>query len=398
MKALGDNNENLKVLNINVEAMATKKGMAYASRLVDLYKCMVVVDESTRIKSHQAKRTKNTIAVGAKAAYTRILTGTPITQNPLDLYSQFNFLNPYILGHSSYYTFKNRFARVQKRKAQKRVKGRMKYWTYEEIVEFRHLDELTAKIDPISFRVTKEECLDLPEKIYQEIEIPLSEDQHRLYKSMQQDLKLELESGELITAPMAITRMIKLQQILGGFIKDEFGETHSIPGNNSKLDELIYDLEDVPKNISVIIWARFRKEIESIHAKLADVDGADSCGTYYGGTAQSDRSRLIEDFQAGRTRFFVGNAQSAGLGLTLTKASLVYYFSNDFSLENRLQSEDRCHRIGQRKNVVYKDLIAIKRTGGRTVDRHVITRLKDKKDVAAIVTDNLASYREVLND
>jgi SNF2 family DNA or RNA helicase len=203
MKALGNNDESLKVLCINVEAMATKKGVAYAKRLAELYKCMAVVDESTRIKSHKAKRSKNTIDIGARAQYTRILTGTPITQNPLDLYSQFNFLNPYILNHSSYYTFKNRYARVQKRKAQKMIKGRMKYWHYEEIVEFRHLDELTAKIDPVSFRVTKEECLDLPEKIYQEVEIPLSVDQDRIYKELQNDLKLELESGELITAPMA---------------------------------------------------------------------------------------------------------------------------------------------------------------------------------------------------
>jgi SNF2 family DNA or RNA helicase len=278
------------------------------------------------------------------------------------------------------------------------IKGRMKYWHYEEIVEFRHLDELTAKIDPVSFRVTKEECLDLPEKIYQEVEIPLSVDQDRIYKELQNDLKLELESGELITAPMALTRMIKLQQILGGFINDEFGETHSIPGDNSKLDALVYDLEDVSENTSVIIWARFRKEVESIHAKLSDVYGAGSCGTYYGGTSQSDRSRLIEDFQAGQTRFFVGNAQSAGLGLTLTKASLVYYFSNDFSLENRLQSEDRCHRIGQKNNVVYKDLISVKRTGGRTIDRHVLTTLKNKSDVASIVTDNLESYKELLDE
>jgi SNF2 family DNA or RNA helicase len=385
----------LKVLAMNVEALATKKGQAYARKLCTLYRTLAIVDESTRIKNYKAKRSAFAHKLGQWAAYTRILTGTPVTQNPLDVWSQFEFLDPEILRHGSYFTFKNRHAKVIKREARKTyVKKGIKVtkrWKFEDIVGFKNIPELVERIDPYSFRVTKEECLDLPPKIFEEISVPLSPQQKAAYKEMKEQLLLELESGEVITAPMALIKLIKLQQICGGFIKDEAGNTHTIPGPNSKLDALLYSLEDVPEDISVIIWSRFIAEIDAIHDNLSDAFGRGCCGRYYGSTTANERSRLIDSFQCGDTRFFIGNTASAGLGLTLTKASLVYYFSNDFSLENRLQSEDRAHRIGQHNPVVYKDLVC-----PNTIDRHVLRTLKDKTDLAELVTGGLQTYRSIL--
>jgi len=388
MSALGTGDD-LKIMLMNVEAMATKKGQAYASKFTRIYSCLTVVDESTRIKNPKAIRTKACIKAGRASSYKRILTGTPVTQSPLDLYSQFDFLGDDILGFSSYFAFKARYA-ITMRRTNKRGG---KTWFYDEIIDFCNLDELTEKIDPYSYRVTKKECLDLPNKQYSQVRVTMSKDQKKIYEDMKASFRAELDEGVTITAPLALTRLLRLQQILGGFVNDEFSETHVIPGKNPKLDALMYDLEDVPDDVSVGIWARFRAEIECITDKLKEVYGKGSAASYYGGVKTEDRMKIIERFQAGDLRFFVGSPAAGAHGITLTKGSLVYYFSNDFSLENRIQSEDRFHRIGQVNKVNYKDIVV-----PGTIDIHVLSAHKKKQGFADTVTGDLSTYKEIIND
>jgi SNF2 family DNA or RNA helicase len=219
----------------------------------------------------------------------------------------------------------------------------------------------------------------------------MSPEQRKLYREMKDKYLAELEDGTVVTAPMALTRMLRLQQILGGFINDEFGDTHVVDGPNSKLDALMYDLDDVPETASVIIWARFRREIETIYDAVTKHFGGGSAGKYYGGVPNDVRRQLIKDFQDKKVRFFIGTPQAGAHGITLTAAQIVYYFSNDFSLENRIQSEDRAHRIGQVNKVTYKDIVV-----PGTVDMHVLKALKNKQSLSDLVQGGLKTYKNIL--
>jgi SNF2 family DNA or RNA helicase len=387
MSALGKGAEGLKFLLMNVEAMATKTGQAYAEKLTRIYRTFTIVDESSKIKNPKAKRTKACIKVGRKSSYTRILTGTVVTQSPLDTYSQFDFLSPEILGFGSYFTFKARYAIIVKRQSSRGGKT----WFYDDVIDYTNMDELTNKIKPHSYRIEKKDCLDLPDKVYTELRTYMEPDQKKVYMELKDKLIAELDDGEVITAPMALTKLLRLQQVTGGFVNDTFGGTHSVCKKNPKLETLMYDLDDVPPTTSVVIWARFRAEIQMIGETLKEVYGPNSYGLYYGGTSVEDRRQLIKDFQDKKVRFFVGNPQAGGMGITLTAASLVYYYSNDFSLENRMQSEDRCHRIGQVNKVLYKDIVI-----PGTVDLAVLKAHKDKKGLADLVQGGLRGYRALL--
>jgi len=369
----------LKILAMNVEAFSTKKGTEFANKFLDRWpENLVAVDESSKIKTVKAKRTKNVVKLRLKAKYRRILTGTPVTQSPLDVYPQFFFLCPTILGFSSYTAFKAQYAIIIKNNA---TDGSGRMYQYENIVGYRRLEELAEKVSRHSSRILKTDCLDLPEKIYQRIPVEMSQEQKRLYHKLKEDYLLEV-GDEDIPVPLVLTQLLRFQQLTGGHLGQEDGSALPINSNGSpKLKAMLEDIELLPEDEKVIIWARFRPEIESIVDALQQAHGKGSAGGYYGDVSQSERAELIERFTQGDLRFFVANAQCAGMGLNLTSASTVYYFSNTFALEERLQSEDRCHRIGQKRNVVYKDLVCI-----GTVDEKVHLALKKKKDVADIIT------------
>jgi len=372
--------QGLRVLAMNVDAFATERGKAYARKFLNAFRCLMAVDESSRIKTPKAARTKALIALGKYAKYRRILTGTPVTQSPLDLYAQFKFLNEDLLGFASYYAFRNRYAIL------KRSMNRGAGVWYDEIVGFQNLDELKAVTGAHSYRVTKVECLDLPPKVYERRYIELTKEQRQLYDRLKKDYVAEF-SGAQINAAMALTRLLRLQQVTGGFAPecDELGQVikvHPVGSKNPKLEALLEIVEEAEGKI--IIWARFRKEIEAIADALRKEYGIRSTVEYHGSVSDADRQDAIELFQSASARgarFFVGQPHSGGLGLTLTAASVVVYFSNDFSLETRLQSEDRAHRIGQAKSVTYVDLEAL-----NTIDQKVIDALRNKKDMADVVT------------
>ena len=222
----------------------------------------------------------------------------------------------------------------------------------------------------------KKDCLDLPEKTYTVRNVPLTMEQIRIYKDLQKEAMTLLEDGQLVSAPQVITQMLRLQQLLSGHMKTDEGEMIEIA--SQRLDAMMSCIEEVSGKI--IIWSRFRYDIIQIRNALAKAYGDQSVVSYYGDTSDEDRQRAIDRFQNGEARFFVANPATAGYGLTLTEANTVIYYANDFNLETRIQSEDRCHRIGQKNPVTYIDLIA-----ESTIDEKIVKSLRDKIDIGAKV-------------
>ena len=358
---------NLHVLVMNVEAFSTKKGLQFALKFLNSHKTLMAVDESTTIKTPSAKRTKSILALSKSAVYRRILTGSPITKSPLDLYTQCGFLNEDLLGFSSYYAFRSRYAHMVERN----FGGRR----VQIVKSYQRLDELSKLIEPFSYRVLKEDCLDLPEKIFIRREIELTEEQLKLYSTMKQ-MALATLNGKLLTAPNVLTQLMRLHQITCGHFKSDDGKIQEL--KNNRLEELMSILEETEGK--AIIWANYIYDIERIAEAIKKEYGDDSVVQYYGAINTDERQKNIERFQDPRSpfRFFIGNPQTGGYGITLTAANTVIYYSNGYDLEKRLQSEDRAHRIGQKKSVTYIDLIAEK-----TVDEKIVKALRKKIDIAS---------------
>ena len=359
----------MRILIMNIEAFSTEKGMTYARTFLRVTQAFMAIDESTTIKTPTAKRTKNIIKVGKEAVYKRIATGSPVTKSPLDLYSQCEFLSPDCLNVHSYYAFRARYAVLVERK--------MSTHTFKQIVGYRRLDELQHKLNDFSFRVTKEECLDLPDKVYTRREIELTAEQRKAYDQMKLMALAEVE-GNLMSTNNALTQLMRLHQIVCGHVKMDDGQQLDIPSN--RVNELLATVAETQGK--VIIWANYRRDIENIRIALAKEYGMTSVATYFGDTEAEERQEIVEKFQDPDSdlRFFVGNPRTGGYGLTLTAANLVVYYSNSFDLEVRLQSEDRAHRIGQASKVTYVDFI----TPG-TVDEHIVKALRNKINIASEV-------------
>ena len=368
-QSLFETDYNLHIFIMNVEALSTPKGMTFARKFLSCHNTLIAVDESTTIKTPKAARTRNIISIANLAKYRRILTGSPITKSPLDLYTQCKFLNEHLLGFSSYYSFQNRYACM----VDKWFGGRK----VSVIKSYQRLDELSKSIEPFSYRVLKEDCLDLPDKIYIRREIELTEEQLKMYQSMKIVAMAALK-GKVVKAPHVLTQLMRLHQITCGHVMTETGEIVDI--ENNRLKELINILEEVESK--VIIWSHYTHDIRKISAELRKIYGEDSVVEYYGKTDSEIRQESIDRFQDPRSpvRFFVGNPQTGGYGITLTAASTVIYYSNGYDLEKRLQSEDRAHRIGQKKSVTYIDLIAEK-----TVDEKIVKALRKKINIASEV-------------
>ena len=368
-QSLFETDYNLHIFIMNVEALSTPKGMTFARKFLSCHNTLIAVDESTTIKTPKAARTRNIISIANLAKYRRILTGSPITKSPLDLYTQCKFLNEHLLGFSSYYSFQNRYACM----VDKWFGGRK----VSVIKSYQRLDELSKSIEPFSYRVLKEDCLDLPDKIYIKREIELTEEQLKMYQSMKLVAMAALK-GKVVKAPHVLTQLMRLHQITCGHVMTETGEIVDI--ENNRLKELINILEEVESK--VIIWSHYTHDIRKISAELRKIYGEDSVVEYYGETDSEIRQESIDKFQDPRSsvRFFVGNPQTGGYGITLTAASTVIYYSNGYDLEKRLQSEDRAHRIGQKKSVTYIDLIAEK-----TVDEKIVKALRKKINIASEV-------------
>lgn len=361
--------DDMRILIMNIEAFSTEKGQQFAKTFLRVTKAFMAVDESTTIKTPTAKRTKAIVKIGKEARYRRIATGSPVTKSPLDLYSQCEFLSEDCLNYNSYYAFQARYAVLVERK--------MPTHTFKQIIGYRHLDELKGKLDRFAFRVTKDECLDLPDKIYMRRDVELTDEQKKAYEQMKLMALSVLDEG-MVSTNNALTQLMRLHQIACGYVKLDDGQEIDLP--NNRLSELMALLAE--SNGKVIIWANYRKNIEDIKLAIQKEYGMTSVAAYYGDTAAEDRQEIVEKFSdpEDELRFFVGNPTTGGYGLTLVSSHTVVYYSNSFDLEKRLQSEDRAHRIGQTEKVTYIDLIATK-----TVDEHIVKALRNKIDIASAV-------------
>jgi SNF2 family DNA or RNA helicase len=357
----------MKFLLMNVESFSSKKGVGVAEYFIKNFKVFMAVDESTTIKNRQAKRTKSISKLGLGARYRRILTGSPVTRSPLDLYSQMNFLDEDILGFNSFYAFQGRFAVIQRRT--------MGAHSFNHIVGFRRLDELTEALDKHSFRVRKDDCLDLPDKVYMRREVELTKEQKKAYEQMKNFALARLQSGELSTTQNVLTQLLRLQQICCGNLTDDAGVIHPLPSN--RIDALLDICDEIQGK--ALIWATWSMDIRSIAEALRDRFSVQAVATLHGETPDSERQKVVETFQDRQSelRFIVGHPKTGGYGLTLTAATTVIYYSNSYDLELRIQSEDRAHRIGQTNKVTYIDLISPK-----TVDEKIVRALRNKINIA----------------
>jgi len=368
LDTLFESGEDLHILLMNVESFSTKKGLEFARKFLSCHKALMAIDESTTIKNPSAKRTKNILTLSKHSNYRRILTGSPVTKSPLDLYSQCQFLDPWLLDHQSYYSFRTRYALMKTAN----FGGK----SVQIIVGYRNLAELSDKLQPFSYRVLKDDCLDLPKKTFMKRVIQLSDEQQKVYKQMKQNA-LAILNGKMITTVNAITQIMRLHQITCGHFKADDGTIQDL--KNDRMNELMSVIEEVEGK--AVIWAHYRHDVENI-VKTIEKKYPGSVVTYYGDTSTEDRQNAIKKMQNKNSpvRFFVGTPQTGGYGITLTEASTMIYYSNGYDLEKRQQSEARIDRIGQEKPMTYIDIEA-----EGTVDERIVKALKAKVNIASKV-------------
>ena len=364
----GRSNELIYIL-MNVEALSHKSGQRWLHQRLNLNGTfsMMVIDESTTIKSPVALRTKAICKLSTMVKYRRILTGSPVTKSPLDLYTQCAFLSKALLGFESYYTFRGRYA----------VMHQIQMGSNQVLVpkHYTNLDELEGKLKGFSYRVKKEDCLDLPPKVYQQRTVNLTSEQQEIYQRLKQKARAMIED-ETVSFNNKLTEILRLHQICQGFLKTDEGTIHSFK-NNPKLKELLAILEE--SDGKCIIWANYVYNIKQIKEALEDRYGKDSVVSIFGEVDVEGRKDAVNNFQrTDRCRFLVGNPATGGYGLTLTAARYVIYFSNSYNLEVRWQSEDRAHRIGQKDKVTYIDLMV-----PNSIDVMVMSALNRKIKLSA---------------
>lgn len=402
----------MKLLMMNHDAIATKSGFDCAMKfLMSLRSGAIIVDESDAFKNHQTERFKALIRLKPFSSYRRIMTGTPINNGPLDLWAQFYFLNPSILGHASFASFRGEYAVVLpptnplvKSIAEAR-RGRAPVLLAkgpDGLPRYKNLERLSAKIDPHSFRALKSECLDLPAKLPKTIYFNLTERQANAYELMKEECRIELASettvelndtgmGLSLEIPVSkLTSLVKLSQITSGFIsvgksQDRPGFIEQLGDENPKFDIMIDTVKKIVEaGKKVIVWATLRHEIEIAKGLFRDNDI--SFVEYHGDVSDKEREIARHEFQDGKASVFIGTQKSGGTGLTLVAASYVIYISNNFSARARAQSEDRAHRIGQTEPVTIIDIIA-----RGTIDQVMADNLDGKATLSELVLSHLTS-------
>ncbi len=376
LNTLFEKGSDLRILIMNVESFSSGNGSDFAYKFLAAHpKSMVAIDEATTIKTPTSNRTKNILSLSKHCKYRRILTGSPVTKSPLDLFSQCQFLDPWLLDHQSYYTFRARYSVCKKIQ----VNGRQ----VEIVVGYRNLGELSEKIKPFSKRILKEDCLDLPEKTYVKHYVELTDEQKKLYKQMKEEAIAFLD-GKMQSSATVMTQLMRLHQITCGHFTADDGTIKDLPC--PRLTELMNILENIEGK--TIIWSHYTHDVKRIIKEIKKVYGEDSVVDYFGETDTDARSKNIKKFQTDdKCRFFVGTTHTGGYGITLTAGSNMIYFSNGYDLEKRQQSEARIDRIGQTKKMTYIDIMA-----QDTIDERIVKALRNKVNIANTIMDE--DFRE----
>lgn len=372
----------LRILLANIEGMSYAKLPEFLKRLLRSTDSLLVVDESSRIKNPTSKRTKKLMELVKETKYRRILAGDAVVNSPFDLFSQVGFLYEGALGYS-FPAFKAEYAEMLPatdsmvieimRKNNLRYPPQIARTNEDGTVRYKNLEKLKRIIEPFCTRYTKAECLELPEKIYVTHYFKLAKEQRAIYDRMAKEFKYEL-NGNTVGVAHKLTLALRLQQVACGFLPGEHGEPSihlfKTPEENPRIAQLIDSLEDVQGQ--VIIWCRYQDDI-----RLLEKVFGDQAALYYGGEPDKKCQLAMQEFKAGKKRYFIGTAAKGGIGLNLTCATTVVYYSNTFNAGDRWQSEDRAHRIGQKDNVLYIDLQA-----EDTIDDKIIRALHNKKDLS----------------
>ncbi len=358
----------LRIFLINVEALSTKRGLDACIDYLSKNKLnFVVLDESTTIKNRSAKRTKNILKLRPLSHIRRILTGSPITKSPLDLYTQCQFLNPELLGYTSYLAFRNRYAEMGDIPV-----GPNRWVSVPKY--YKRLDELEYKLKEFSTRIRKDQCLDLKPKIRQKRYIELEGETKEIYERLKQHA-LAIVEDSTVSFSNKLTEIVKLHQVCNGFTKNDEGEIIEL--NKQKLNALDEIIEETDGKI--IIFANYIFNIKNIISFLEDKYGKNTTVSIYGDVDVKGRQEAVKRIQEDKnTRFIVANPTTGGFGLTLTACNTVVYFSNSYNLEVRMQSEDRAHRMGQKGSVLYIDIVA-----KNTLDEAIMKSLTNKGKIAA---------------
>ena len=378
LAALESPGEALRILVVNIEACVSEKTVNFMVDFMKKQATMLVVDESTTLKNPQAKRTKIMINVGKFAEYRRICSGSPIPNGAVDLYTQTEFLQKNLLGFTNFYAFRNRFAVMQDQ--------RFGQQSFKRIVGYRDMDALKALMNKFSFIIKKADCLDLPPKVYQTVDVTMGPRQARAYNDMLQDAYVQLGDGSSVTAQMVMTQLVRLHQIACGFLKPDFMDEVPFGEPNDRVETLLSLLEQAPGKC--IIWATYRYNVRQIVDAIGKRFGEESVVDFYGATSDDDRKYAKKAFQDpdSPVKYIVSNPASGKFGNNWTQGTTVIYFSNSYDLEFREQSEDRAHRIGQEgavhasgedPSVLYIDLVV-----KGTVDERIVKVLKAKKKLS----------------
>ena len=357
------------ILIMNVEAFSYDFGKEFARRFLNSHNAMMAIDESTSIKTPGANRTKNILKLRDLSKYRRILTGSPVTNSPLDLFSQAQFLDPWVLKTDNYYEYRATYA----------IMRTMNLGSHSTnvVVGYRNLEKLTEIIKPFSMRVLKDDCLDLPEKTFMNRPIHMTPQQEKLYKETKKYAMSQLE-GKVLTTNNVMVQLMRLHQISCGHFTSDDGTILDVP--NNRIKELMEILNEIQGK--VVIWSQYQKDIEQIVGTIRKkYDSEDIVVDYYGKTTMEDRQDNIKKFQEDpKCRFFVGTTQTGGYGITLTAASTMVYYSNGYDLEKRLQSEARIDRIGQKYPMTYIDIVT-----EDTIDMKIVKALRNKINIANII-------------
>lgn len=381
----------LKIVLLNIESLVSKRACKLAEKILSTLPCMLAIDESTLIKNLKSHRTKVTLELGKNAHFKRILTGSPITKNPYDLYSQALFLDPSLLGFPSFLAYKHYYSVIEKGYTKQMV---MRYdpmlkksvvvpLTFDKIISYKNLEHLSERVKRFSYRVLKKDCLDLPNKVYMTRDVELTPEQTKAYNEMQSMWIMEVEQGS-VTASISLVRSLKLHQILCGHVTDDNKVTLHIP--SKRVDALMELLEEC-QDQKIIIFAKYRQDVVSIRKALDEKYGENATVEFHGLVLDADRKiskkRIMEDENC---HFFLAS-KAACRGITLTACTLIVLFSYDFDYEAWAQAEDRVHRIGMTSCTIVRMKVP------NSIDEVILASHEAKQAIAEQIIDRVRQVK-----